>query len=847
MKPSNEPFLLKASFISFSLASAMIVSVFSASAEDVIYLKGSKGYSTAFADAKWSEKAADPSVRDYLVADGYYYANKNGETVPAKSLTIGVVGGTAGLLSVPYEISFAEGAAGLVLANGTCQTRYNGARKIAGTVTVTAPAETPFVFNDISIHDGNKPYRDGCGIEMPGILSGASTVGIEVVGYTNGCVLNVSGDASAYYGSVVLRASDAFGASKPSAYLLLTGAAFGGSVTCTSNTSFRTAAGTSECSVRSVTLQRGAKISLAAPLTVGDFAFTDASAFAFAVDPTTKTTAGFMTVTNSISYAGGGKIPVSYSYTSGSFSLPPKSAISVPLFALAAEVDLEEDDFELQEPIASADKTMYLKMSVDLTTGTKLFSLEAYPKLMREEWPNESGDYGASGGSGHQITDVHFEDPEMWPDGQIPHAGAHYGMDRVTDPTTGGHSTTYARTPYRLDGEYRFLGESFACAQSCHLVLMSLDNYFKRVDLSSGNYIYCSYDSDVALHGNLFIGAGNVTVQPANDHVFTLDGELLGSGTLTIRARSAAADGLHGYARLSGTNSAYTGKILATIGIAAGKTPRWKSSRFASLYVSDARNFGGPRTEFACDALKLANMAELIAERDVTFDDQTRGLMLTNIAQLTVQDANVLTLKQPVTVDATVYKNGTGTLAMGGTLKFVGADAALTDVVPEGATNHMLIVTGGTLKPIAARSMDGLDIVFTDKGPMDGYKFASVSLAIDAAATDAELKQYGFINLKTANPLAIDGKNLASVPVTFENLPQEDLKETFSVPICTVRKSVAADVLALLVPAEKRVMLGNVKAKITLSASEPFTLDGFEAVTIKADVTPPAGLLLLVR
>ena len=183
---------------------------------------------------------------------------------------------------------------------------------------------------------------------------------------------------------------------------------------------------------------------------------------------------------------------------------------------------------------------------------------------------------------------------------------------------------------------------------------------------------------------------------------------------------------------------------------------------------------------------------------------------------------------------------------MGGTLKFVDASAALTDVIPENAEQRKLIVTGGALKPIAARSMDGLDIVFTDKGPMEGYKPTDVSLAIDAAATDAEFKQYGFINLKTANPLVIDGKNLTAVPVTFENLPA-DPKEAFSVPICTVRKSVAADVLALLVPAEKRVMLGNVKAKITLSASEPFTLDGFEAVTIKADVTPPAGMLLLVR
>ena len=66
-------------------------------------------------------------------------------------------------------------------------------------------------------------------------------------------------------------------------------------------------------------------------------------------------------------------------------------------------------------------------------------------------------------------------------------------------------------------------------------------------------------------------------------------------------------------------------------------------------------------------------------------------------------------------------------------------------------------------------------------------------------------------------------------------------------PICTVRKSAAADVFALLVPAEKKVMLGNVKAKITLSASEPFDMGGIEAVTIKADVTPPAGLMLLVR
>lgn len=823
---------LRKMLTSSSFASVMIVTAFSASAEGYVTL--TKDSTAGFAKAVWSETVEDPSTRDYLVADGHSIRIGDRETVNAHSLTFGVVGGSKGIYSCDYSSTFEN--EGLVLANGRFMTRLTGPHLISGKITITSPADEPFLFDDLK---SGSPYRATGGMKFPGSFSGAETVGIVVTAHTNGYQFVLAGDASEYKGSVIIGSEFNY-TPKASAIFRLEGVPFGGSVTCGSNTTVEVINGAA--SIASLTLDaETSALNLSQPLVVGDLTLAENVALNFKIDGTSKTCSGTLTVTNKISYASSDRIPIRVSgWTSLTF--PPSDVLEIPVLTIPGKCGLDVDDFVLDISAGPGYKSLSLSRSMDDQTGFVTISLAAYPQVWHSDWPVDST-------VNYQATEEVILEAEVsmmnstgWKNGLVPQEKTHYAIDRYRNPS-GSRGTAYLRTPYLPEGSYDFPGESIYFNASTHLLVMAHDFSIPRLDMENGNTMYGSYWSDVTVHGDLYVGSKTLTVMTYNGHCLTVDGTVLGSGLVKLSGHSKSANDLHGYLRLSGTNAAYTGKVLATIG---SGDMRWKGERYVSLYVSDARNFGGPRTEFACDALKLANMAELIPERDVTFDDQTRGLMLTNIAQLTVQDANVLTLKQPVTVDATVYKNGTGTLAMGGTLKFVDADAALTDVVPETAANHMLIVTGGTLKPIAARSMDGLDIVFTDKGPMDGYKFESVSLAIDAAATDAEFKQYGFINLKTANPLTIDGKNLTAVPVMFENLPA-DPKEAFSVPVCTVRKSAAADVLALLVPAEKRVMLGNVKAKITLSASESFTLDGFEAVTIKADVTPPAGLMLLVR
>lgn len=774
MKPSNEPFLLKASFISFSLASVIVVSAFSASAEDVIYLTGSKGYSTSFASAKWSEKADDPTVRDYLVANGYYFANKSGETVPAKSLTIGVVGGTTGCFSIPYAVTFAEGSEGLVLANGTCQTRYAGAQVITGPVRVTAPAETPFVFNDISIHDGNKPYRRG-GVELKTSLSGDSTAGIEVVAYTNDYVFKVSGDASKYYGSVVLKMDTKFGAPDPSSQFVLAGAAFGGSVTCTSNTTFKTVSGDSPCTVKSLTLEAGAILSLGTTVTIDELVLEDAAGLTLQIDANAGTSSTHFTVKDTFAFAGERlKINLTGSPSRSSVLAATADPVSIPLLTVPNTLDL--DDFALPDFVVNGKNPLFKMVE---NGQTKTLTAVYYPYI--------TGVNKVYGGGNLKVAEATVNDSisaGTWADELPMHGDAYYVQEKVA-------GTTAFLTPFDLEKACLFPGVGLIFGATTALTLQGVEFDVPVISFLSSLAItglYSPAQVQTLKFGEMTI-AGNqtITLNFRGASTVVLKGPIHGGDTTTIlvTGNDGSTSSCETFDLLDGDNRKFTGKIK--VHTAANRATEDRG--VTTLYVKDGKNLGGARSEFAYDALSINNKGILKVIDSATLDEPTRGIYFDSSVKLTDSKAGVncvrlsvtnetgmLTIKETITLNGTIRKTGAGALALGGALKFLDANTNLTDTVPARADLHGLIMTGGQLKPLAARSMDGLDIVFSNK-----VSKLAVGLTIDAATTDAELAQRGLIDLKTENNPIVAVTQSGTIPVTFENLPATDSNEAFTV------------------------------------------------------------------
>ena len=215
---------------------------------------------------------------------------------------------------------------------------------------------------------------------------------------------------------------------------------------------------------------------------------------------------------------------------------------------------------------------------------------------------------------------------------------------------------------------------------------------------------------------------------------------------------------------------------------------------YAHVWYCDPKCFGGPLDEFAYNALTLEKMARLITTNKVEFTDRTRGLFLSGIAQLETPAAgDSLTLLQPVTVNGCVYKQGAGTLAMGGELKFLDAEGALADLPPDDATNRTLYVQGGVLKPLSAEAFNGLDLVFSNS-----VTGVDVAIELDMDTDDASLKTYGLRNDRTSSPLALSlAGGMTKVPVRLVS-GATGAKEALSMGVMTVKSEIADDVFAKL-------------------------------------------------
>jgi hypothetical protein len=147
-----------------------------------------------------------------------------------------------------------------------------------------------------------------------------------------------------------------------------------------------------------------------------------------------------------------------------------------------------------------------------------------------------------------------------------------------------------------------------------------------------------------------------------------------------------------------------------------------------------------------------------------------------------------------------VYKQGAGTLAMGGELKFLNAENALVDTPPDNAAKRTLYVQGGVLKPLAADALNGLDIVFSNSvNEVDvGVNAADVALELDLDTEDALLKAYGLRNTKSSLPLTLSlAGGATKVPVRLLS-DRTSADEAFSVGVMTVKAEIADETFAKL-------------------------------------------------
>ena len=188
-------------------------------------------------------------------------------------------------------------------------------------------------------------------------------------------------------------------------------------------------------------------------------------------------------------------------------------------------------------------------------------------------------------------------------------------------------------------------------------------------------------------------------------------------------------------------------------------------------------------------------------------DEPTRGIFVSWIGRMLVAEEKELAIKQQLTVNGRLYKEGAGMLALGGDLRFLDASGAVTEAIPSDATNRTFYVTGGKVKPLTAYALDGLDVVFSNKTSK-----LDVGFALDLHTTDEELRTKGICNVKSPSPLAfLDDNPSKKIPVYVECADETPANEySFGVMTVTPDCTAVLDLLEVIRPS----VLSSYKVKL---------------------------------
>ena len=312
---------------------------------------------------------------------------------------------------------------------------------------------------------------------------------------------------------------------------------------------------------------------------------------------------------------------------------------------------------------------------------------------------------------------------------------------------------------------------------SADLFSFSSDTVFTLVDDGSGKFV--TFETVWASGGQRMMRLNlNVPVG--------------GSGPLQLRSTDPKARIID----VTGDNSEFTGVIKVTT---SGGTPSLEDRTVC--HVGRAESLGGPLAAFDPCALTVEAFAMLQPDQTMTLAAANRGIYVKD-GGFIVTSGQTLTIQEPLRIGTTLYKEGEGSLALGGAVTY-GADGAA-------ATPSPIKVREGAVSLLADVSSVGYDVEFA----------AGTGIVVDPASTSVE----GFT-----------GDFAAAGKVTVSLATGNAERRGYVLPICT-RSSTDDDLTDVLVAAPARGFV---------TAVEKVTVDGDRVrYQLRAD---PQGMILMIK
>ena len=268
---------------------------------------------------------------------------------------------------------------------------------------------------------------------------------------------------------------------------------------------------------------------------------------------------------------------------------------------------------------------------------------------------------------------------EFWSDGKWPESGKDYVL----------------RTNFIADrnvNPYVFPGDSLM-AVACNFGMYATMN-----DLTFDNLIFLGRTIirpmeggfSCIVRGKLKLETFGTYSHPAqvalyNNQDFNIASDISGSNKLcayALRLGDGFLESPCGTVRLSGDNTAWTGKLLV-----AGTNDVYDTTKGhcelnaltnLTLRVTDSKNLGGTLPEFTYDALTVSNQCRLAIDGTTVFAETTRGWYFPRTAYLYVDGGKTATCLNTLTIGGELVKEGAGTLCIGAKPTVEGSAASIT-------------------------------------------------------------------------------------------------------------------------------------------------------------------------
>lgn len=689
---------------------------------------------------------APTSANDYVVDGGFTMRFPSGSypsggwVWPGKSLRIGTVGGSQGILVITRNANsthtFSNG--GLILAKGRIQPWVgNYTQTFTGTITVTAPESAPFdvMLNDTADHP-NQTFA------IAGTLKGAAGTALRV--YSNTAypaTFKLTTTPTAFAGTVIVGNGDAskvvtcstdYNKEMPGGFRITTGS------TLTSLQNGK------NWKVGFLELQSGASFlppDKGTRWTVGDLTLASGSTFRVRIDGTAVST---LTVTNSLDVAPGAILEI--------FGAPGEGDTSAGEWAV---MTLPQDKGTI--PLGN-----FALSGVNAFPGSLIPQYSLSTNAASGKWQlllrktahdylavNDSGSATLSDGDSSACTNG-----VSWTTGEVPQQGRIYVAQKDKGNLT---AWPVIRTPYQSE-PYAFPGDALCLANGSQMVFCGRDTTFPLLSIGANTTLQLGVAGVPAfLRGKVSTVGGSDTYpqrfQAYQSGLTTVEAEIAGNGTIWICGRSGSG-APYGDIEFTAINTNFMGKIKACAGGVANVAASADNHKHERVFVADARNLGGPLDAFRADALELADYSVLEARNDVDMNVANRGVTITGNAGFAAPRNVTLAISNDITWNGVASKTGAGTLALGGAPHIAsGVTAALS-------------VEEGFLQVRSTNAVDGVSVSFAD----------GAYLLVDPAAT-GDVATYGAVDL-SATPFG------GTLPVALDfpgGAPEGEATLTFAV------------------------------------------------------------------